>query len=111
MCSDCPDGYIAVAENYFNGQGWIDNNGNFDSVRALEFSMLLVIILWCSNMLDMREEPYLVLPVVGYFWVMSAAFEPLVRYMTPSLGLMFVFTLYDSRNHHASNLVRIKTEK
>ena len=65
---------------------------------------------WRAVRVGLRERAYLVLPVVGYFWILSAAFEPLVRYMIPSLGLMFLFTLYDSGDNHASTLVRVKTE-
>jgi len=66
---------------------------------------------WRAAQVGLRERAYLVFPVVGYFWILTAAFEPLVRYMVPSLGLMFLFTLYNSANRQDGNLAYVKTEK
>ena len=75
---------------------WYGTYSNRWSVQAgsLMLGYLLACIMGIVTSFILRTEllkiGVLGLVVIGYFWAIASIFEPLVRYLTPTLGLMFL---------------------
>ena len=55
-CGDCEDGYIAVAKNFTNGFGWVDNNHDFSIIRPPGHSLILAGLIKISQKLVFPEQ-------------------------------------------------------